>query len=181
MLKGNKIGFPIPPDSSASPEDVIALLDTQSYFELLGIPYPTNRDAVLERLQSQDLIQQTRQSWTISNLAAILLAKKLDAFSLTLARKAPRVVIYEGINKLQTRDDKIENRGYAVGFEGLVDFVHSAAPQNRFTLRSCAGRSKDVPETGFTRTYCQCISTSRFSSDGRFSHDRDVWRSHRDI
>jgi ATP-dependent DNA helicase RecG len=121
-----------PARCDASPDDVIALLDTQTYFELLKIPYPTTRDAVLERLQSQHLIKPTAHGWTITNLAAILLAKKLDAFSPALARKAPRVVIYEGINKLQTRDDKTGNRGYAVGFERLVDFVHSAAPQNRF-------------------------------------------------
>ncbi|MEG3841346.1 ATP-binding protein [Microcoleus sp. herbarium14] len=124
--------FSQPAQCNTSPDNVIALLDTQTYFELLEIPYPTSRDAVLERLQSQYLINQTAQGWTITNLAAILLAKKLDAFSPALARKAPRVVIYEGINKLQTRDDKTDNRGYAVGFDGLVDFVHSAAPQNRF-------------------------------------------------
>jgi len=45
--------------SNASNDDVIALLNTQTYFELLDIPYPTHRDAVLARLQSQDLIQQT--------------------------------------------------------------------------------------------------------------------------
>ncbi|MDZ7952430.1 ATP-binding protein [Nostoc sp. DedQUE09] len=116
----------------ASPDDVIALLDTQTYFELLKIPYPTTRDAVLDRLQSQQLIKLTAHGWTITNLAAILLAKKLDAFSPTLARKAPRVVIYEGINKLKTRNDTTGIRGYAVGFDGLVDFIHSAAPQNRF-------------------------------------------------
>lgn len=124
--------FSQPARADASPDDVIALLDTQTYFELLTIPYPTNRDAVLERLQSQDLIRQTAQGWTISNLAAILLAKKLDAFSPALARKASRVIIYDGINKLKTRDDNTGNRGYAVSFEGLVDVVHTAAPQNLF-------------------------------------------------
>jgi ATP-dependent DNA helicase RecG len=124
--------FSQPARVDASPDDVIALLDTQTYFELLKIPYPTSRDAVLERLHSQDLIRQTAQGWTISNLAAILLAKKLDAFSPALARKAPRVIIYDGINKLKTRSDNTGNRGYAVSFEGLVDFVHTAAPQNLF-------------------------------------------------
>lgn len=121
-----------PAQSDASPDDVIALLDTQSYFELLKIPYPTTRDAVLDRLKSQHLIEKTAQGWTITNQAAILLAKRLDAFSPALARKAPRVVIYEGINKLKTRNDTTGSKGYAVGFEGLVDFVHSAAPQNCF-------------------------------------------------
>lgn len=97
--------FSQPARSDASPDDVIALLDTQTYFELLDIPYPTTRDAVLERLQSEGFIQPANQGWTITNLAATLLARKLDAFPPTLARKAPRVVIYEGINKLHTRDD----------------------------------------------------------------------------
>ncbi|MCA6526256.1 MAG: putative DNA binding domain-containing protein [Pseudanabaena sp. M135S2SP2A07QC] len=129
----------------ASPDDVIALLDTQTYFELLKVPYPTTREAVLERLQSQDLIKQTTQGWTITNLAAIVLAKKLDAFSLALARKAPRVVLYEGSNKLQTRDDKMGNRGYAVSFEKLVSFVHSAAPQNRFIEEAVRQEVKMFP------------------------------------
>ena len=68
----------------------------------------------------------------ITNLAAILLAKKLDAFSAALARKAPRVIIYDGINKLKTRSETTGNRGYAIGFEGLIDFVYLAAPQNHF-------------------------------------------------
>lgn len=137
--------FSQPARLDASPDDVIALLDTQTYFELLKVPYPTTRDAVLERLQSQDLIKQTTQGWTINNLAAIILAKKLDAFSLALARKAPRVVIYEGINKLQTRDDKMGNRGYAVSFEKLVSFVHSAAPQNRFIEEAVRQEVKMFP------------------------------------
>ncbi|MEH1938613.1 MAG: ATP-binding protein [Nostoc sp.] len=158
--------FSQPARSDASPDDVIALLDTQSYFELLGIPYPTNRDAVLERLQSQDLIKQTAQGWTITNLAAILLAKKLDAFSPTLARKAPRVVIYEGINKLQTRDDKTDNRGYAVGFEGLVDFVHSAAPQNRFVEEVVREEVKMFPKQALRELIANALVHQDFLATG---------------
>lgn len=123
--------FNQPARQTASADEVIALLDTQTYFDLLQLPYPTTREGVLERLRGEGLIVHTTQGWTITNLAAILLAKKLDAFSPALARKAPRVVIYEGADKLHTREDKPGNRGYAVGFESLVDFVHSAAPQNR--------------------------------------------------
>ena len=43
-----------PAKLDVSPDGVIALLDTQVYFELLQIPYPTSREVVLERLQSQD-------------------------------------------------------------------------------------------------------------------------------
>ena len=150
----------------ASSDDVIALLDTQSYFELLKIPYPTSRDAVLERLQNQDLIKQTAQGWTITNLAAILLAKKLDAFYPALARKAPRVVIYEGINMLQTRDDKTDNRGYAVAFEGLVDFVHSAAPQTRFIEEVVREEVKMFPEQALRELIANALVHQDFLATG---------------
>ncbi|PSB01718.1 ATP-binding protein [Merismopedia glauca] len=155
-----------PAHSDASPEDLISLLDTQTYFELLKIPYPTTRDAVLERLQSQHLIKQTAQGWTITNLAAILLAKKLDAFSLTLARKAPRVVIYEGINKLQTRDEKTNNRGFAVGFDGLVDFVNSAAPQNRFIEEFLREEVKMFPEQALRELIANALVHQDFLATG---------------
>ena len=155
-----------PAQCNASPDDVIALLDTQTYFELLKIPYPTTRDAVLERLQSQDLIKQTAQGWTITNLAAILLAKKLDAFYPALARKAPRVVIYEGINKLQTRDDKTGNRGYAVSFEGLVDLVHSAAPQNRFIEEVVREEVKMFPKQALRELIANALVHQDFLATG---------------
>ncbi len=124
--------FSKPAHSGANPADVIALLDTQTYFELLEIPYPINRDAVLERLQSENFIRLTNRGWNISNLAAIVLAKRLDAFSTGLARKAPRFTIYDGINKLKTKTEITIRKGYAVGFKELVNSVHSSAPQNHF-------------------------------------------------
>lgn len=155
-----------PARSDASPDDVIALLDTQTYFELLKIPYPTSRDAVLERLQSQDLIKQTAQGWTITNLAAILLAKKLDAFSPALARKAARVVIYEGINKLKTRNETTGIRGYAVGFDGLVGFVHSAAPQNRFIEEVVREEVKMFPEQALRELIANALVHQDFLATG---------------
>jgi ATP-dependent DNA helicase RecG len=158
--------FSQPARSDASPDDIIALLDTQTYFELLGIPYPIHRDAVLERLRSQDLIQQTAQGWTITNMAAILLAKKLDAFSSALARKAPRFVAYEGINKLQTRADHAGNKGYAVGFEGLVTFVHSAAPQNRFIEEVVREEVKMFPRQALRELIANALVHQDFLATG---------------
>ena len=158
--------FSQPARLDASPDDVIALLDTQTYFELLKVPYPTTRDAVLERLQSQDLIKKTNQGWTITNLAAIVLAKKLDAFSFALARKAPRVVIYEGINKLQTRNDKMGNRGYAVSFEKLVSFVHSAAPQNRFIEEAVRQEVKMFPMQALRELIANALVHQDFLATG---------------
>lgn len=135
-----------PAITGASPGDVIALLDTQTYFELLKRPYPTTQDGVLAHLESSELIENRDDGFRITNLAALLLAKKLSSFSTELARKAPRLVIYEGTDKLQTKDDKPGNRGYAVGFYRLLDYVHSAAPQNRFIEQAVREEVKMFPK-----------------------------------
>ena len=67
--------------------------------------------------------------YAIRRLGALLLAKRLDDFP-DLARKVPRVVVYTGISKLETRLDQTGTKGYAVGFQGLVRFVMGQLPQN---------------------------------------------------
>lgn len=112
-------------------DEVISLLDTQTFFDLLKLPYPPSRDGVMEKLKNEQLIFNKSGLWEITNLAAILLAKDLNAFSPQLARKAVRVVIYDGVNKTITKEDKFGVKGYAVGFSNLVEFIHSAAPLNK--------------------------------------------------
>ena len=155
-----------PARSHASPDEVIDLLDTQTYFQLLKLPYPTHRDAVLERLEGDQLLQKTPQGWTIPNLSAILLAKQLDRFSPTLARKAPRVIIYEGTGKIETRLEQTENKGYAVVFKNLVDFVHNLAPQNRIIEEGLREEVKMFPEQALRELIANALIHQDFLATG---------------
>ena len=74
------------------------------------LAYPVTRPAVLDRFEREKLIQRTGGTWTITNLGAILFAKKLEPFD-RLARKAPRVIVYEGTNKLKTKLDAPGTKG----------------------------------------------------------------------
>ena len=150
----------------ASDEEVVALLDTQTYFDLSGLPYPTTRDGVLARLSDEGLIVKTTQGWTITNLAAMMLAKRLDAISAALARKSPRVVIYDGIDKTETREDVTDSRGYAVGFESLVDFVHSAAPQNRSIEQVVREDVKMFPKQALRELIANALIHQDFTASG---------------
>ena len=152
--------------TGATADDVIALLDTQTYFELIELPYPTNRDAVLERLEGEKFISSTSKGWTIFNIAAILLAKKLDTFSPQLARKASRFIIYDGINKLKTRTEITEQKGYAVGFDGLVDFVHNSAPQNHFIENVLREEIKMFPRQALRELIANALIHQDFLATG---------------
>jgi ATP-dependent DNA helicase RecG len=133
-------------------DQIIALLDTQSFFDLLNIPYPTTRNGVLERLTIEELITPLDNGWSMSNLAALLLAKNLNDFPL-LRRKAPRVIFYEGIGKFKTREDQTHYPGYAVGFENLINFIHSSAPQNYFIEQAARKEVKMVSVMNYSRGF----------------------------
>ena len=60
--------------SGVTADEVIALLDTQAFFELLKLPYPTSRDGVLEKLQSEQLIER-HTKFSIPPLAEYFLPK----------------------------------------------------------------------------------------------------------
>lgn len=126
-------------------QQVIELLDTQTFFELLRTPYPTTRVGVLDRLERERLLDKLPGGYAIRRLGALLLAKQLDDFQ-DLARKAPRVVVYVGPSKLETRLDQVGTKGYAVGFQGLVRFVVTQLPQNEVIEDALRKEVKLVPE-----------------------------------
>lgn len=125
-------------------QTVVEMLDTQTFFELMKLPYPSDRGGVLGRLQTERLIDRIGSGWSIRRLGGLLLAKKLDAFP-DLSRKAARVVVYSGAGKTETRLDQTGARGYAVGFQGLVDFVMAQLPQNEVIENALRKQVKLLP------------------------------------
>jgi len=126
-------------------QQVVELLDTQTFFELLKLPYPTERAGVIDRLVRERLLDEADGAYAIRRLGALLLAKRLDDFP-ELARKAPRVVVYTGPSKLETRLDQTGTLGYAVGFQRLVAFVMAQLPQNEIIEDALRKEVKLVPE-----------------------------------
>lgn len=110
-------------------QQVVELLDIQTFFELLKLPFPTTRAGVMNRLVRERLVDEKKEAYAIRRLGVLLLAKHLGDFP-DLARKAVRVVVYKGTSKLETRLDQVVTRGYAVGFQELVRFVMGQLPQN---------------------------------------------------
>lgn len=126
-------------------EEIVELLDTQTFFELLKRPYPTTQNAVVEKLASDRLVVAGGGGYSITNVCALLLAKNLAAFG-HLTRKAPRVIVYTGTSKLSPRIDRTGARGYAVGFQSLVSFVMGQLPQNEIIQNALRRSVTLLPE-----------------------------------
>lgn len=75
------------------------------------------------------IIRNSIGKWDISNLGAILFAKNLNDFKL-LKRKSVRVIQYKGNSRIETIREQEGGKGYASGFEGLIEFINNLLPRN---------------------------------------------------
>ena len=113
-----------------SGEEVLSKLDYSSYFDLLQASLPDGRAAILDALEREGLIGSCEAGgFNITNLGAILFAKRLDDFP-SLRRKAVRVIQYRGRDRTETQREQVGVRGYANGFEGLIGYIDSLLPTN---------------------------------------------------
>lgn len=123
-------------------EDALSLIDYPSYFSLLNIPLPDSRNRIVKALESEEMLSLGGNGkWNITNLGAILFARDIAKFS-SLRRKAIRVIQYKGENRIETIREQVGSKGYACGFEGLIDFLNTVLPSNEVIGKALR---KDVP------------------------------------
>jgi len=154
-----------PATSGISAQEVVQLLDTQAFFDLLKLPYPSDRVGVLDKLISERLIAEDQGAFTITHLAALVLAKDLQQFP-AVSRKAMRIVVYAGINKLGTKADTTGSEGYAVGFQALVKNVMTQLPQNEVIENALRVETKLLPEVVIRELVANALIHQDFQERG---------------
>lgn len=159
--------FSRPAINGITADDVVRLLDTQAMFDLFKLPYPATREGVLTRCESERLIKRKGAGWIITNLGAILLAKDLREFE-ALQRKVPRVIVYRGINKLETIRDQFGIKGYAAGFEGLISFINSQLPTNEVIGQALRTDVRMYPELAIRELVANALIHQDVEDSGSF-------------
>ena len=108
--------------------EALHFIDSSTYFDLLKIPMPSAAEAAAYYLmEDRLLIQQDDGQYSITNLGAILLAKRLNSFP-AVSRKAIRVVQYRGSNRMEMIREMSGDSGYAVGYESMIRFIEAMLP-----------------------------------------------------
>ena len=108
--------------------EALRLIDYTTYFDITGIPQPTEAIGIAHYLLEEEIIAKQDDSlYAITNLGAVLLAKRLSDFS-RISRKAIRVVQYSGNNRLNMLKENVGGKGYVVGFEGLIKYIEALIP-----------------------------------------------------
>ena len=149
-----------------SDEDVLLKLDYPTYFDLLQIPLPDGRAAILDALQQDDLIARSDAGgWDVTNLGAIMLARKLSDFR-GLKRKAIRIVKYSGAARIDASTEREDAKGYATGFVGTVDHIMTLVPSSEVIEQSLRRTVPMFPEIAVRELVSNALIHQDFSVTG---------------
>lgn len=142
--------------------EVIRLLSAESYFDRLGLPMPQSSDGIISRFISERYVIISEGQYCITELGALLHAKDLRDFD-SLYRKAIRVIVYKGKNKVETVREQIFEQGYAVCFINLLDWVNGQLPANEEIGRALRQDVRMYPESAVREIVANMIIHQDFS------------------
>jgi len=77
--------------------------------------------------QEEIIVRQDNGLYGITNLGALLFAKRLYDFP-RIDRKAIRIVQYEGNNRMNMLKENVGEKGYVLCFEWLINYIEALLP-----------------------------------------------------
>lgn len=144
--------------------DITKYLSTETYFDLMKLPYPSVQQGVIDKFMDEGLIIKNN-GYAITKLGALLFAKNLKDFE-SVDRKSIRVIVYKGKNKVETEREQIGSKGYALGFEGLVDWINSQLPANEEIGKALRKDTRMYPEIAIRELVANALIHQDLSEKG---------------
>lgn len=146
--------------------DALRLLDFATYFDIQNIPQPTNNNGVAHYMTEEGIIvKQDNGLYAITNLGAILFAKRLSDFP-RISRKAIRVVQYQGNNRLNMLKEDVGVKGYVIGFEGLIKFIEALIPTQELITGALREKKSAYPILAVREAVANALIHQDFSITG---------------
>lgn len=156
-------------DLRASPlltlADVAEQLDLATIARLLERPLPAEEEGLARWLQEEGLTVGEGRGHYITHFGAIAAARQLTTFP-NLTRKAIRVVRYRGANKVEAIDELDGQRGYAIGFEGLIRHLRTVLPHSEVIRQSLRKDVSVYPELALRELIANALIHQDFQVGG---------------
>lgn len=151
--------------ASLDADQALELIDYPSFFELTGQKLPDGKNAIIEKLGQEKLINKKFDDFEITNLGALLFAKDISKFD-NIARKAIRVIFYEGTNRVKMERSYIELRGYAAGFSSLINYINDRLPSNEEIGKALRKEVRMYPPIAIRELVANALIHQDFSTNG---------------
>ena len=148
-----------------SPQEILSLLSIETYFDMMNLPLPQDSKGILERFESEHLIIKDEIGYSITELGALLFAKRLSDFD-HLKRKIVRVIVYKGKSKIETIREQAFDKGYAIGFKDMLSWINSQLPANEEIGQALRKDARMYPEIAIRELTANMLIHQDFFEQG---------------
>ena len=147
------------------PDEVITKLDSEGVYRLLQRPVAQTNEELLRWLVDEKFIEQDDGGYYITNFGAIAAAHRLEEFE-GLERKRIRVIRYKGFSKVETIDEVVGHKGYAIGFEELIAYLRSILPHSEVIEKALRREVIVYPEIALRELIANALIHQDFTIPG---------------
>jgi ATP-dependent DNA helicase RecG len=145
--------------------EAISKLNYKSLFDLLEKKIPTTQEELFNSLLEYGLVRYDESDIIITMLGAILFARSIDAFPDILKHK---VIVrkYTGNNNLNLESEQPSSYGYAVGFEGLIDYIMKKIPTTEVIQEAIRKNIPIFPKVAIREFVANALIHQDFTLEG---------------
>lgn len=146
--------------------EIMTLLDYATIYRLLKVPVPSSAEEIMQWLKEEKMIVDVDDTgYYITNFGGLAAAHNLNQFD-GLSRKAIRVIKYEGKNKTAGSKEFPGSKGYAIGFEALINFVKGLLPGSEVIKNALRVETSVYPEIAIRELIANALIHQDFTIRG---------------
>lgn len=146
--------------------ELLSKLNIEPILKMMDRPIPTTNEERLNWMTAEGFIsREPAGGGYVTNLGAIAAARRLVDFP-DIARKAVRIVVYDGLNKSKTKREQEGAFGYAIGFQGIIQFLASLLPQSEVIEKALRVERTVYPEIALRELVANALIHQDFSVSG---------------
>ena len=149
-----------------SAAEILDTLDFRSVFKLLKKPMPQSQDEILRWMADEKMVENIDNSgYYITNFGALSCAYNLSQFD-GLTRKNVRVIKYKGVTKKETEKEQLGQKGYAIGYEGMISYIDMLLPSSEVIKNALRTETSVYPQIAVRELIANAIIHQDFSVRG---------------
>lgn len=149
--------------------DALALLGFGRYYDILGKRQPSTSNGIAHDLLEEGILaRQDNGLYAVTNLGAILLAKRLEDFP-GLSRKGLRIVQYRGAGRTERIREFPQDgsgEGYAVALENALAFIRAVLPAREEIIGAERVEKTEYPPIALREVVANALIHQDFSVTG---------------
>ncbi|MBN8567221.1 MAG: putative DNA binding domain-containing protein [Flavobacteriales bacterium] len=145
--------------------EIMTLLDYATIYRLLKVPVPSNADEIIWLKEEKMIVDVDDMGYYITNFGGLAAAHNLNQFD-GLSRKTIRVIKYEGKNKTAGSKEFPGSKGYAIGFEALINFIKGLLPGSEVIKNALRVETSVYPEIAIRELIANALIHQDFTIRG---------------